>query len=288
MTLDNYILLCRKIRQHWTWPDVGQVHTEGEALVDLIMEVAHTPHKQPFNGETVFVERGELVTSYRALAKRWGWSKDKVSRFIARLEREGTVRATKRASKRATLKLTNYAALQGKSEGQRATKRASKRATPSATAQSGQVFSGPINNGKSNGKSKRSIDGSCDNSRGGEVIQQGLALLVGSGKSEDAACQELGRWVDRFGDDAVASAIEKTRKASPRKPAAYMQQLLSKGEAGSLSTARSPEPLWNRRPTGPSHGDLGKTNPYECAKTCERCRVKLRATEGITIEEESA
>src|SRR5690606_4979797 len=78
---------------HWLAPN--KVHPAGrrEAWLDLCQMATHKPRK--VRGE--LIARGELVASIRTLAKRWGWSKSRTSRFMVELESStaiGTARET--------------------------------------------------------------------------------------------------------------------------------------------------------------------------------------------------
>lgn len=55
------------------------------AWVDLNRRAAHSPHSVTFQGNNYDLKPGELITSLRILASRWGWNQMKVKRFIERL-----------------------------------------------------------------------------------------------------------------------------------------------------------------------------------------------------------
>ena len=94
----------------------------------------------------VHLEPGQLIASLRFLAREWGWSKDKVSRFLKKLEgaemiERATANATATATASATptatgenvLTICNWAKYQG-SDFLCATATATASATPTATA----------------------------------------------------------------------------------------------------------------------------------------------------------
>ena len=83
----GYILLHRSLQDCWIWFDDPKF-TKGQAWVDLLMMVNHEEKRLQFNGEFITVEEGQVITSIRSLAERWGWSKDSVKRFLNLLERD--------------------------------------------------------------------------------------------------------------------------------------------------------------------------------------------------------
>ncbi len=60
--------------------------TDFEALLDLYFQMHGKDKPREFNGEVIRVKRGQLLTSERELAKRWGWSKTKTSNFLKRVQ----------------------------------------------------------------------------------------------------------------------------------------------------------------------------------------------------------
>lgn len=81
----------------------GRMHTEAEAYVYLLMKACFSDQGEG-PGE---LKRGEMVYSVRELSMRFGWSKRKVIRFLARLRLEGVV-STARTAHGSKLKLLYY------------------------------------------------------------------------------------------------------------------------------------------------------------------------------------
>lgn len=102
-TIKGYIRLYRDIREHWVWSDAETLR----AWIDLIMMVNHEDRQVFFNGKLITVKRGSCITSIRKLAIRWGWGKNRVTRFLETLERDGML-DTKRDSKKTLLTIENY------------------------------------------------------------------------------------------------------------------------------------------------------------------------------------
>lgn len=71
----------------WSHPEFAdEPFTEREAWQWLISEAAFKPRRKRI-GHTVFdLERGQLACSLRFMAEAWQWKKDKVARFLKRLE----------------------------------------------------------------------------------------------------------------------------------------------------------------------------------------------------------
>ena len=104
----GFILLDRNIVEWWGWSDPFRV----KAWLDLLLIAAYRRHYRDFQGHPVHVERGQLVTSYRILAKRWGCSVKKVRTLIKRLEESGAIRAQPRAHLGTLITVRNYGAYQ--------------------------------------------------------------------------------------------------------------------------------------------------------------------------------
>ena len=105
MSKKGYILLDRQIQDHFLWQN--KPFSKGQAWIDLLMLVNHTDEKVLFDGELIDVKRGEKITSLVKLSTRWGWSINKVSRFLNLLENELMI-TQKRNSKRTALTVVNY------------------------------------------------------------------------------------------------------------------------------------------------------------------------------------
>lgn len=57
--------------------------TDWQAWVDLLLLANHKDNYFSKNGRRVLVKRGQVGYSIKELAKRWRWSRGKVSRFIS-------------------------------------------------------------------------------------------------------------------------------------------------------------------------------------------------------------
>lgn len=99
----GFMALSRRLLNTMFDEMYGRVHTEAEAYVYLLMKACFSDQGEG-PGE---LKRGEMVYSVRELSMRFGWSKRKVIRFLARLRLEGVV-STARTAHGSKLKLLYY------------------------------------------------------------------------------------------------------------------------------------------------------------------------------------
>lgn len=105
----GFIALYRNILDHWLWDD--KPFSRGQAWIDLLLTVNHADKKIMFNGELTTIKRGQTITSIRQLCDRWGWSNNKVTRFLKMLESEQML-TRKSDSKKTVLTIDNYSSWQ--------------------------------------------------------------------------------------------------------------------------------------------------------------------------------
>ena len=72
----------RGIRKHKSWRK--KPFSEGMALVDLFMDITFSRSRIV---EGVKLREGQLFIKKRDLAKQWGWTANRVRRFLSSLER---------------------------------------------------------------------------------------------------------------------------------------------------------------------------------------------------------
>ena len=101
----GFIALYRDVLDHWLWDD--KPFSRGQAWIDLLLTVNHTDKKIMFNGELTTIKRGQTITSIRQLCDRWGWSNNKVTRFLKMLESEQML-TRKSDSKKTAITIDNY------------------------------------------------------------------------------------------------------------------------------------------------------------------------------------
>lgn len=86
---DGWIILERGIRDHWIYSE--KPFSRFQAWIDLIFSANFRDKTIMVNGKPFLVRRGSFLTSTRKLAERWGWSKNKTSRYLSILRDEGMI-----------------------------------------------------------------------------------------------------------------------------------------------------------------------------------------------------
>ena len=100
------------IRLYRGWRDceafADEPLTEREAWVWLIEKAAWKPcMRRNTKGERIQIERGQFHTSLRNLGEAWGWGKNKVARFLERLEDHEMI-GTASGQSGCTITICNY------------------------------------------------------------------------------------------------------------------------------------------------------------------------------------
>lgn len=102
----GWILLYRSIRDHWIW-NRDRVFDQTHAWIDILLDVNHEERKIILDGRPMIIGRGQKWTSARTLADRWGWSVNKVRRFLSCLECDSMV-TLERHTNGTLLTVVNY------------------------------------------------------------------------------------------------------------------------------------------------------------------------------------
>lgn len=82
----GHFVIDRRIWHHPTFK--GDPFSRRDAWLWLISEAAWKPRDYSALGRTIHLERGQLVTSLRFLAKKWGWTVAKVRHFLHTLQQQ--------------------------------------------------------------------------------------------------------------------------------------------------------------------------------------------------------
>lgn len=101
----GWIRLCRSIQDNWMWEETP--FSKGQAWIDLLLLANHKDEKFAYKDTVVTGQRGTVYRSYLFLADRWGWSRDKVRRFMSQLESDGMV-TTNATRHNTTITIVNY------------------------------------------------------------------------------------------------------------------------------------------------------------------------------------
>lgn len=85
--LKGWIKLYRQITSNFLWTE--KPYDKAHAWIDLIF-LANTQSKKKLNryGKVITIKRGECFVSKSFLAERWGWSKNKVVRYLGMLSEQ--------------------------------------------------------------------------------------------------------------------------------------------------------------------------------------------------------
>jgi DNA polymerase III gamma/tau subunit len=81
----GWIKLWRKVWEHPFFKE-KRSFSKFEAWVDMILMADHEDNQRIIKGKVIDCKRGEIITSERFLENRWGWSRDKLRRFLTALE----------------------------------------------------------------------------------------------------------------------------------------------------------------------------------------------------------
>ena len=105
MSEKGWVKIDRKIIDHWVWDD--RPFSKGQAWIDLLLLANFKEKKFIRKNEVVEGKRGCVYESILGLSRRWGWSREKTTRFLKQLESDGMVRinATRQQT---TITLVNY------------------------------------------------------------------------------------------------------------------------------------------------------------------------------------
>lgn len=102
---NGWIKLHRKILDCFIWQD--KPYDKARAWIDLLLLAMHHDKKMLIDDEIVIIRRGEFMTSIVKLADRWGWSRNKVMRYLDMLESEHMLN-TKRTPKGTLVSIIKY------------------------------------------------------------------------------------------------------------------------------------------------------------------------------------
>lgn len=107
----GWIKLDRSITEHWLWKP-REPFDKRSAWIDLLLMANHEDFKTERNGHIVWRKRGEVNTSVLYLSERWGWSRNKVYRFLELLKEDGMIH-TNGTTDGTTVTIENYGKWQG-------------------------------------------------------------------------------------------------------------------------------------------------------------------------------
>ena len=86
----GFIPLYRSIQEHWLWNN-EEPFSMGQAWIDLLLSVNHEEKKIKVGCSIVTIKAGQMWTSYKKLANRWNWSRERVYRYTKMLKNDGMI-----------------------------------------------------------------------------------------------------------------------------------------------------------------------------------------------------
>ena len=110
----GWIKLHRKILDCSIW-NSREPFDKRSAWIDILLSASHKDLNLMIGGIDKKIPRGSFMFSIEKLCDRWGWSRNRVKRFLALLEREQMIE-TKRTNKGTLISVLNYNAFQSVEE----------------------------------------------------------------------------------------------------------------------------------------------------------------------------
>jgi len=102
----GWVKLHRKIEDNDLWFE--EKFTGGQAWIDLMLGANHKEKTINVRGNIVTIGRGQLGWSEVTMATRWKWSRNKVRRFLKRLETEQQIKQQKYRYITTIITILNY------------------------------------------------------------------------------------------------------------------------------------------------------------------------------------
>ena len=110
----GWIKIHRKILDCSIW-NSREPFDKRSAWIDILLSASHKDLNLMTGGINEKIPRGSFMFSIEKLCDRWGWSRNRVKRFLALLEREQMIE-TKRTNKGTLISVLNYNAFQSVEE----------------------------------------------------------------------------------------------------------------------------------------------------------------------------
>lgn len=117
---EGWISLHRQLMDNWLWTS-SEPFDRRSAWVDLLLLANHKEVKAMKGDKVVVFKPGTVNRSMESLAKRWRWSRSRVSRFLSALESDGMV-SVLRSTNGTTITIVKYSDFQNQRTAHRATR----------------------------------------------------------------------------------------------------------------------------------------------------------------------
>jgi hypothetical protein len=87
----GWLKLWRKLDEHWLWEQ--KPFSMGQAWIDVLMRTNFSDSNipNPADVKSSTLSPGESIVSLRGLEADWGWSRNRVLRFLRRLKNDGMI-----------------------------------------------------------------------------------------------------------------------------------------------------------------------------------------------------
>lgn len=109
MDKSGWIKVYRKIEDCPFWFE--ERFTYGQAWIDLLLMANHRSKRILFDATWIEIQQGQILTSIRKLATRWGWSVKRTMRFLDNLAADNMV-IRESNTKRTLITIVNYSVYQ--------------------------------------------------------------------------------------------------------------------------------------------------------------------------------
>lgn len=86
----GFIKLYRSLKENWIW-QIKEPFDIRSAWVDILLSVNHEEKKIVVGRSVITLKPGQTWTSYEKMAKDWGWSYNRVKRYIKMLKSDGMI-----------------------------------------------------------------------------------------------------------------------------------------------------------------------------------------------------
>ena len=102
---DGWIKVWRKLADSQMW--LEKPFSKGQAWIDLLLLATSSDHVSKYKGKDKMYRAGTVHFSLCFLTERWGWSRNKVYRFIDKLQKDGMLEYQGRTSNGTTKRTLN-------------------------------------------------------------------------------------------------------------------------------------------------------------------------------------
>lgn len=199
--MEGWIKVHRRMLDHWIWQE--KPFSRGQAWVDLLLLVNHDEKKVLFDGKLVSVSRGHKITSLRQLSERWGWSTNKIKKFLEQLKNDKML-DFKCDKKKTLIAIDSYSVYQGMGNTEE---------TPKKQRSDSEVTQKKTNKNVEEIKEVKIYEQEVEN----------LWLLYPRKKGKDGAFNKLPKLIKKYGYAKIESCVKRYAQEVKGKNETYIQ-----------------------------------------------------------------